>query len=598
MIILLILTVFIYQISFLFFIEGLPLVQRETIYNITTKYVINVPIKFILPDLIKSPYEEVYFFSIVDVLLLNFLLRYCEKWININRNYYVISLYTSHLGILINLILFYGFKFYPPMYMIPTMLCLFSVVFYSIYCKNFFVFCDYNEEKSLYEKENIIIDNFESDDDDDSSNEAPNENLLQNISKNNNDIIFNNNEFLNNGETINNIKIIKNKKELEDSENLVKKAQVFHNNFSKRSTMLMKISHNPLQNIKNARKENNNNLFEIIEEKEKKPSRLTLLNNESNAITKGAISENKAKAEKCIIKDYFHSLIDDYGEDIFRYIGREENVNVCDYSSKDLFRLQDKKFINEKNRGIIFQWLVKNNNKWKLNDDTIFMAMNIMDRYISKYKVENAEFQLVGVSSYLIASKYEDIYPPYVDELSKICNFIYTTDDIIKKEYEILSGLDFDILYNSSYKFLTFLHSIVEKDNDKLLYLAQFILEVSLENIDILEFSQSKRALAALLLAKKIMKIKKSWNDVKLYYNYNENEIKNIQKKMIILLNNVMKSKNKNSVFEKFESSRYKSVSSILENMVQNPNNWKQRNSDDNKENNEIYNDENKPNNY
>ena len=392
----------------------------------------------------------------------------------------------------------------------------------------------------------------------------------------------------------NNIKIIKNKKELEDSSNLVKKAQVFQNNFSKRNTMLMKISHNPLQNIKNARKENNNNLFEIIEEKEKKPSRFTLFNNESNAITKGAISENKAKAEKYIIKDYFHSLIDDYGEDIFRYIGREENVNVCDYSSKDLFRLQDKKFINEKNRGIIFQWLVKNNNKWKLNDDTIFMAMNIMDRYISKYKVENAEFQLVGVSSYLIASKYEDIYPPYVDELSKICNFIYTTDDIIKKEYEILSGLDFDILYNSSYKFLTFLHSIVEKDNDKLLYLAQFILEVSLENIDILEFSQSKRALAALLLAKKIMKIKSSWNDLRFYYNYNDSEIKVIQKKLIILLNNVMKNKTKNSVFEKFESSRYRSVSSYLDSMCHNPSNRKQK-TDDYKKSRVCYNDENKP---
>ena len=211
MIILLILTVFIYQISFLFFIEGLPLIQKETIYNITTKYVINVPIKFILPDLIKSPYEEVYFFSIVDVLLLNFLLRYCEKWININRNYYVISLYTSHLGILINLILFYGFKFYPPMYMIPTMLCLFSVIFYSIYSGNFFVFCDYNEEKSLYEKENIIFDNNESDDDDDSSNyEAPNEILLQSAfknSNNNNESIFNN-DFLNNGD---NLKIIKTK---------------------------------------------------------------------------------------------------------------------------------------------------------------------------------------------------------------------------------------------------------------------------------------------------------------------------------------------------------------------------------------------------
>ena len=226
------------------------------------------------------------------------------------------------------------------------------------------------------------------------------------------------------------------------------------------------------------------------------------------------------------------------------------------------------------------------------------MAMNIMDRYISKYKVKNSEFQLIGIASYFIASKYEDIYPPYLDELSKICNFIYIPDDIIKKEYEILSGLNFDILYNSSYKFLTFLHSICDKENMKLFYLAQFILELSLENLEILEYSQCKRAMAALLLAKKIMKIKKSWNDVKLYYNYNENEIKNIQKKMIILLNNVMKSKNKNSVFEKFESSRYKSVSSILENMVQNPSNWKQRNNDDNKENRDNYNDENKPNNY
>jgi cyclin B len=223
--------------------------------------------------------------------------------------------------------------------------------------------------------------------------------------------------------------------------------------------------------------------------------------------------------------------LDDYGGDIFKNIKREELLNTFDYSSKDLFKLQDTKFFNEKNRGIIFQWLIKNNHNWKLNDDTIFMAMNIMDRYISKYKVKNSEFQLIGIASYFIASKYEDIYPPYLDELSKICNFIYTPDDIIKKEYEILSGLNFDILYNSSYKFLTFLHSICDKENMKLFYLAQFILELSLENLEILEYSQCKRAMAALLLAKKIMKIKKSWNDAKLYYNYNENEIKNIQKK-------------------------------------------------------------------
>ena len=403
------------------------------------------------------------------------------------------------------------------------------------------------------------------------------------------------NELQNNFHFLNkpkNIKNIQNKKELEDSTKLLKKAQIIQNNLSKRNTMFMKLSHNSLQYIKNNVKDKNNTLFEIKEENP--PTRLTISNPE-DAITKGAINRNIIKEEEYIVKDYFQSLLDDYGEDIFKNIKKEEKMNVCDYSSKDLFRLQDKKYFNEKNRGIIFQWLVKNNHKWKLNDDTVYMAMNILDRYISKYKVENSEFQLVAISSYLIASKYEDIYPPYVDELSQICNFIYTNDDIIRKEYEILSRLNFDILYNSSYKFLTFFHSIIDKENLKLLYLAQFILELSLENVDILEYSQSKRACAALLLAKRIMQIRRSWNDLRFYYDYNENEIKNIEKKMIKLLNNVIKNKNKNAVFEKFESSKYKSVSSFINNMCHNSSNKKQKNDD--KENRGNYNDENKPDN-
>ena len=399
----------------------------------------------------------------------------------------------------------------------------------------------------------------------------------------------NNFQFLNRP---NNTKNIKNKKELEDSIKLIKKANIFQNNLSKRNTMFMKLSHNPLQYIKNNVKDKGTTLFEI---KEEIPSTRLAISNPEDAITKGAINRNKTKEEDHV-KDYFQSLLDDYGEDIFKNIKKDERMNVCDYSSKDLFRLQDKKFINARNRGIIFQWLVKNNHKWKLNDDTIFMAMNILDRYISKYKVENSEFQLVAISSYLIASKYEDIYPPYIDELSQICNFIYTNDDIIRKEYEILSGLNFDILYNSSYKFLTFLHSIADKENMQLFYLAQFILELSIENVDILEYSQSKRACAALFLAKKIMQINRSWNDLRFYYDYNENEIKTIQKKMIILLNNVIKNKTKNSVFEKFESSRYKSVSTFLDNMCHNPSNRKRKN-DDLKEKRENYNDENKPDN-
>ena len=363
------------------------------------------------------------------------------------------------------------------------------------------------------------------------------------------------------------------------------------NQKARRNTMYMKFSNFHFENKDNIGKENKPTLDVIKEEKENiQMPRKSMINlNDADAITKGAL-KNNVKEKKVEIKDYFHALVDDYGDDIFRYLIKSEKVNICDYANKDIFDLQDKKYFNEKNRSIIFNWLVKNNFKWKLKDDTIFMAMNLMDRYISKYPTKNSEFQLIGISSYLIASKYEDIYPPYLDDLSQICNYIYSNDDIIKKEYEILSGLNFDILYNSSYKYLTFLHSVTDKENMKLLYLAQFILELTLENLEILEHSQCLRAISALFLAKKILQIKKSWNNLKLYYKYDESEIKKVQKKMIGLLNKVIKSKTKNSVYEKFETSKYKSVSSLLENLCSS--NKKLRNNE-NKENNFKYNDEN-----
>ena len=396
----------------------------------------------------------------------------------------------------------------------------------------------------------------------------------------------------------NNIKKVSVNSQNENLAQVFKKPKVQKNNYGRRNTMYMKISNFPLQNINNKENENKSSLFVIKEEKENFPAtRKSMINlNDANAVTKGAVNKNKIKEDKIEVKDYFHSLIDEYGDDIFRYLMKNEKLNACDYSDKDLYKLQDKKYYNEKNRSILLHWLVKNNNKWKLKDDTIFMAMNIMDRYISKYESKNSEFQLVAIASYFIASKYEDIYPPYLDELSQICNYVYSNDDIIRKEYEILVGLNFDILYNSSYKYLTFLHSVSDKDNLKLLYLAQFILEISLDNIDILEYSQSKRALAALLIAKKILLIKKSWNNLRLFYNYDESEIKNVQKKMIVLLNKVIKSKTKNAIYEKFESSKYKSVSSLLDNLCNS--NKKERNDEENKENNVKYNDENKNDNF
>jgi len=78
--------------------------------------------------------------------------------------------------------------------------------------------------------------------------------------------------------------------------------------------------------------------------------------------------------------------------------------------------------INEKMRSILVDWLVEVHVKFKLLPETLFLTVNLIDRYLEAKKVLRQKLQLVGVTSMLIASKYEEIYAPEVKD------FVYITD--------------------------------------------------------------------------------------------------------------------------------------------------------------------------
>jgi cyclin B len=65
-------------------------------------------------------------------------------------------------------------------------------------------------------------------------------------------------------------------------------------------------------------------------------------------------------------------------------------------------------------RLILVDWLVDVHRKFKLRSTTLFMAINILDRYmqITSESIPKSKFQLLGITSLFIASKYEEIYPP------------------------------------------------------------------------------------------------------------------------------------------------------------------------------------------
>ena len=94
--------------------------------------------------------------------------------------------------------------------------------------------------------------------------------------------------------------------------------------------------------------------------------------------------------------------------------------------------MEDQQYINERMRSILVDWLVEVHLKFKLVPETLYLTVNIIDRYLAQTEVTRPKLQLVGVTALLIASKYEEIYPPELRDLVYICDRAYSKNEVRK----------------------------------------------------------------------------------------------------------------------------------------------------------------------
>ena len=164
-------------------------------------------------------------------------------------------------------------------------------------------------------------------------------------------------------------------------------------------------------------------------------------------------------------------------------------------------------------RAILVDWLIEVHYKFKLNPETLFITVNIIDRYLSKAVVKRQLLQLVGVTAMLIASKYEDIYPPPIGDFVYITDNAYTQQDILEMEHDILRTLEFNVTFPSAYLFLN-RYAKLSKADDITFALARYLVEVPLIEYRMLKYSASMTAASAIYVAFHILKkkISPSWN--------------------------------------------------------------------------------------
>ncbi|KAL1222419.1 Cyclin-A3-2 [Cardamine amara subsp. amara] len=206
-----------------------------------------------------------------------------------------------------------------------------------------------------------------------------------------------------------------------------------------------------------------------------------------------------------------------YVEDIYEYL-REMEVKPKQKPLPDYIE-KVQKDVTPSMRGVLVDWLVEVAEEYKLGSETLYLTISHIDRFLSLKTVNKQRLQLVGVSAMLIASKYEEISPPKVEDFCYITDNTFTKQDVVKMEADILLALQFELGRPTINTFLRRFTRVAQEDfkvtHLQLDPLCCYLAELSILDYKAVKFVPSMLAASAVFLARFIVRPKQHpWNQM------------------------------------------------------------------------------------
>jgi hypothetical protein len=192
-------------------------------------------------------------------------------------------------------------------------------------------------------------------------------------------------------------------------------------------------------------------------------------------------------------------MVAEYVVEIFEYL---KKLEVATRPNANYMEHQDD--LEWKMRGILVDWLIEVHTRFHLLPETLFLAVNIIDRFLSTKVVQLDRLQLVGVTAMFIASKYEEVLSPHVANFRHVADDGFTEEEILSAERYVLSALDYDLSYPNP---MNFLRRISKADNYDIQTrtLGKYLMEISLLDHRFMDYLPSHVAAASMYLARTIL---------------------------------------------------------------------------------------------
>ncbi|KAL9026389.1 MAG: hypothetical protein Q9196_004934 [Gyalolechia fulgens] len=209
----------------------------------------------------------------------------------------------------------------------------------------------------------------------------------------------------------------------------------------------------------------------------------------------------KKQTQIAIAEDLSELASYEYGADVLQHMERMERETLPDVASMDI-QTEIRWFM----RPYLLDFLIEAHTASSLLPETLFLTINLLDRYCSKRIVYKRHYQLVGSAALLIAAKYGDRKErvPTIKELRCMCCAQYDDDMFTQMEWHVLQTLGWNIGHPTIDSFLQLATERVQYDPE-VEHMAGYISEISMYHKDFISKRPSDLARASLALARCVL---------------------------------------------------------------------------------------------
>lgn len=207
------------------------------------------------------------------------------------------------------------------------------------------------------------------------------------------------------------------------------------------------------------------------------------------------------RKQEVIANELSRLAADEYLDEIMDHMRQMEDETIPDVNFIDMQR-EIQWFM----RPYLIDFLIEAHAAFALLPETLFLTVNLLDRYCAKRIVYKQHYQLVGCAALLIASKYGDKKDrvPQIHELNNMCCGLYDAGMFAQMEMHVLNTLDWTIGH-PTVDFFSQLRVAEEQDPQEVEQMAAYMAEIALYHRDFVSTKPSTISRASLALARAVL---------------------------------------------------------------------------------------------